>query len=266
MREDARVTTTDATRLAVLIDSDNTTASLTSELLAEIAKYGTPTIKRAYGDWTTQSLVGWKEQLLRHAIQPVQQFAYTRGKNSTDSALIIDAMDLLYAGNLEGFVLVSSDSDFTRLATRLRESGTTVYGLGRRNTPAPFVAACDRFIYLDLLSQEPEEPPPPASDDEEPAPRLPNLKRILSSAISSTSKEDGWSNLSEVGSYLVKSHAAFDPRDYGHAKLGELVRAESYVDVKDVPGPSGLSQLLVRLKPAQKRASAPARSGAQGSR
>ena len=162
------MTTADATRLAVLIDSDNTTASLTTELLEEIAKYGTPTIKRAYGDWTTQQLVGWKEELLRHAIQPVQQFAYTRGKNSTDSALIIDAMDLLYAGNLEGFVIVSSDSDFTRLATRLRESGMTVYGLGRRTTPAPFVAACDRFIYLDLLRQEPQEPAQRASPDEEP--------------------------------------------------------------------------------------------------
>ena len=149
------MTEADATRLAVLIDSDNTTASLTTELLEEIAKYGTPTIKRAYGDWTTSHLVGWKEELLRHAIQPVQQFAYTRGKNSTDSALIIDAMDLLYAGNLEGFVIVSSDSDFTRLATRLRESRMTVYGLGRRNTPEAFVAACDRFIYLDLLGPEP---------------------------------------------------------------------------------------------------------------
>ena len=163
------MTISDATRLAVLIDSDNTTASLATELLEEIAKYGTPTIKRAYGDWTTQHLVGWKEELLRHAIQPVQQFAYTRGKNSTDSALIIDAMDLLYAGNLEGFVIVSSDSDFTRLATRLRESGMTVYGLGRRNTPTAFIAACDRFIYLDLLSPEPREPTQRASTDEEPS-------------------------------------------------------------------------------------------------
>src|ERR1700754_1017057 len=121
-----------ATRLAVLIDADNATASVAPDLLAEIAKYGTPTIKRAYGDWTTQQLAGWKEELLRYAIQPVQQFAYTKGKNSTDSALIIDAMDLLYAGNVEGFVIVSSDSDFTRLATRLRESGKTVLGLGRR--------------------------------------------------------------------------------------------------------------------------------------
>jgi hypothetical protein len=251
LREDVLVTTTnDATRLAVLIDSENTTATLTTELLEEIAKYGTPTVKRAYGDWTTQLLVGWKEELLRHAIQPVQQFAYSRGKNSTDSALIIDAMDLLYAGNLEGFVIVSSDSDFTRLATRLRESGMTVYGLGRRNTPAPFVAACDRFIYLDLLSQEPQEPAQRASPDEELTPLLPNLKRVLSTAISGTSKDDGWSNLGEVGSYLIKSHAAFDPRDYGHTKLGELVRAESYVEVKDVPGPTGLSQLWVRLRPA----------------
>ncbi len=249
MREDARVTITDATRLAVLIDADNTTASVTTELLAEIAKYGTPTIKRAYGDWTTQQLVGWKEELLRHAIQPVQQFAYTRGKNATDSALIIDAMDLLYAGNLEGFVIVSSDSDFTRLATRLRESGMTVYGLGRRNTPAPFVAACDRFIYLDLLRPEPQEPERRAARGEDPAPLLPALERILSTAITSTSKDDGWSNLGEVGSYLIKSHAAFDPRDHGYAKLGELVRNESYVEVKDVPSPTGPSQLWVRLKP-----------------
>lgn len=247
------MTGTDATRLAVLIDSDNTTAGLATELLEEIAKYGTPTIKRAYGDWTTQQLAGWKEQLLRHAIQPVQQFAYTRGKNATDSALIIDAMDLLYAGNLEGFVIVSSDSDFMRLATRLRESGMTVYGLGCRNTPAPFVAACDRFIYLDLLSQEHQGPAQKASKDDEPAPVLPNLKRILSTAITRTSKDDGWSNLGEVGSYLIKSHAAFDPRDYGHTKLGELVRNESYVEVKDVPGPTGPSQLWVRLKPTTRK-------------
>jgi uncharacterized LabA/DUF88 family protein len=240
----------DATRLAVLIDSDNTTASLTTELLEEIAKYGTPTVKRAYGDWTTQQLAGWKQELLSHAIQPMQQFAYTRGKNSTDSALIIDAMDLLYAGNVEGFVIVSSDSDFTRLATRLREAGMTVYGLGRRNTPTAFVAACDRFIYLDLLGDERQGSQPRTPGDEEPGPELPDLKRLLSTAISSTSKDDGWSNLSEVGSYLVKSNAAFDPRDYGRTKLGELVRSEPYVDVKNVSGPGGLNQLWVRLKAA----------------
>jgi hypothetical protein len=230
----------------VLIDSDNATASLTKELLDEVAKYGTPTIKRAYGDWTTQNLAGWKDELPRHAIQPIQQFAYTRGKNSTDSALIIDAMDLLYAGNVEGFVIVSSDSDFTRLATRLREAGMTVYGIGRRNTPEAFVSACDRFVYLDLLGGEAERP----SQDEEPTPPVPDLRRILSTAITGTSRDDGWSNLGTVGSYLVNSNAAFDPRDYGHTKLGELVRAQSYVDVNDVPGPTGLNQLWVRLKPA----------------
>ena len=243
MRDDVLVTTTDTARLAVLIDSDNTTPSLTTELLEEIAKYGTPTVKRAYGDWTTQNLVSWKAELLHHAIQPVQQFAYTRGKNSTDSALIIDAMDLLYSGNLEGFVIVSSDSDFTRLATRLQESGMTVYGLGRRSTPDAFVNACNRFIYLDLLGRDAPEPAQPTSED-----GVPDLKRMLSTAITSTSKDDGWSNLGEVGSYLSKNHAAFDAREYGHSKLGELVRAQTYVDVKDVPGPTGLSHLLVRLK------------------
>jgi hypothetical protein len=257
VREDAPVTTADATRLAVLIDADNTMASVTKELLEEIAKYGTPTVKRAYGDWTTPQLNRWKEQLLRHAIQPVQQFAYTRGKNSTDSALIIDAMDLLYAGNLEGFVIVSSDSDFTRLATRLRESGMTVYGLGRRSTPTAFVEACDRFIYLDLLSPEPQPSAQPASDDHEPPPPPPDLEQILSTAISSASKDDGWSNLSEVGSLLTKSHPAFDPRVYGHTKLGGLVRAQAYVDVEDVSGPTGHSQLWVRLKPT---AAKPART------
>jgi ABC-type sugar transport system substrate-binding protein len=234
----------DADRLAVLIDSDNTTASLTTELLEEIAKFGTPTVKRAYGDWTTPQLSGWKEELLRHAIQPMQQFAYTQGKNSTDSALIIDAMDLLYAGNVEGFVIVSSDSDFTRLATRLREAGLTVYGIGRRNTPTAFVSACDRFIYLDLLGGEKQEA------SAEPAPKRPNLKKLLSSAISSTSKDDGWSSLAEIGSLLVKNNAAFDARDYGHSKLGELVRAQPYVKVKDVPGPSGLNTVWVQLNGA----------------
>jgi NYN domain/OST-HTH/LOTUS domain len=240
----------DATRLAVLIDADNSTASVTTELLEEVAKYGTPTIKRAYGDWTTPHLGGWKDELLGHAIQPIQQFAYTRGKNSTDSALIIDAMDLLYAGNLEGFVIVSSDSDFTRLATRLRESGMTVYGIGRRNTPTAFVSACDRFIYLDLLGAESPQPAETASEDQEPPPPLPKLKPVLETAITSTSKDDGWSHLGEVGSQLIKANPAFDPRDYGHTKLGELVRAQPYVDMKDVPGPTGLSHLVVRLKPA----------------
>ena len=219
----------DAARLAVLIDSDNTTASLTTELLEEIAKFGTPTVKRAYGDWTTPQLAGWKEELLRHAIQPMQQFAYTRGKNSTDSALIIDAMDLLYAGNVEGFVIVSSDSDFTRLATRLREAGMTVYGIGRRNTPDR-VRLGVRPLHL---------PRPPAGTSHRPTASRrrsgPTSRSSCRRAISSTSKDDGWSSLGEVGSFLVKNNAAFDARDYGHSKLGELVRAQPYVKVKDVP-------------------------------
>jgi len=231
-------------RIAVLIDADNTSKSDSAALMEEVAKYGVPTVRRAYGDWTSNRLNGWKDQLNRLAIQPVQQFAYTTGKNSTDSALIIDAMDLLYAGNLEGFVIVSSDSDFTRLATRLREAGMTVYGIGDRKTPTAFVSACDRFIYLDLLKDEQRE----AGAEPAPAPKRPNLKKLLSSAIRSTSKDDGWSSLGEVGSYLVKSNAAFDARDYGHSKLGELVRAQKYVDVKDVPGPSGLNTVWVRLR------------------
>ena len=239
----------DATRLAVLIDSDNTTAGLATELLEEIAKYGTPTVKRAYGDWTTTQLSSWKRELNAHAIQPVQQFTYTQGKNSTDSALIIDAMDLLYAGNVEGFVIVSSDSDFTRLATRIRESGMTVYGLGRRKTPEAFVAACDRFIYLELLR---EQPPEQEEDGQEPAPKPPDLKRLLSNAISSTSKDDGWSSLGEVGSNLTKNYAAFDSRTYGHSKLGELVRDQDYVEVDQRSGAAG-SSLWVRLKPKTSR-------------
>jgi hypothetical protein len=238
----------DATRLAVLIDADNSTASVTKELLEEVATYGTPTVKRAYGDWTTPNLGSWKAQLLEHAIQPMQQFAYTRGKNATDSALIIDAMDLLYAGNLDGFVIVSSDSDFTRLAMRLREAGKTVYGIGRRNTPTAFVTACNRFIYIDLLGPAPEEPAAIASENEEPPAPLPKLKPALSKAISSAAKDDGWSHLSAVGSQLLENNPAFDSRDYGHPKLGELVRAQNYVEVRDVPGQPG--QLSVRLKPS----------------
>jgi hypothetical protein len=228
-----------AGRLAVLIDSDNTTAGVTSELLAEIAKYGTPTIKRAYGDWTTPNLAGWKDELLRHAIQPVQQFAYTRGKNSTDSALIIDAMDLLYAGNVDGFAIVSSDSDFTRLATRLRESGKTVYGLGRRETPEAFVAACDRFIYLDLLGAKQAGGKPRPSKA---------LERLVRDAIGGTAKVDGWALLSAVGAYLSARNPGFDVREHGYPKLGDLVRDQKFVELKEVSLQSGVTQLQVRLR------------------
>ena len=194
----------DTKRLAVLIDADNATASVTSELMAEIAKYGTPTIRRAYGDWTTQNLAGWKDQLLRHAIQPIQQFAYTRGKNATDSSLIIDAMDVLYADNVDGFAIVSSDSDFTRLATRLRESGKTVYGLGRRDTPDPFVKACDRFIYLDLLGKEPAQVTSRR-------PRGAHARRRSAAPRRSTAGRC----CRRSGRYLTSRNPGFDTRDYG---------------------------------------------------
>ena len=231
-----------ATRLAVLIDADNASARYAPDVLTEVATFGTPTIKRAYGDWTTTRLSAWKEMLHPHAIQPIQQFANTSGKNASDSALIIDAMDLLYAGNLEGFVIVSSDSDFTRLATRLRESGMTVYGIGRRDTPPAFVAACDEFVFLDLLGPQPEPEQP--SD----------LRQLLEAAITSAAKDDGWSNLSAVGQLLRTSKPGFDPRDYGRPKLGELVREQKdYVEVKEVTLASGDVQLQVRLKPRSGR-------------
>jgi len=234
-----------AMRLALLIDADNATASLTTRMLEEISKYGTATIKRAYGDWTTTQLAGWKEQLLRHAVQPMQQFAYTRGRNSTDSALIIDAMDLLYAGNLDAFAIVSSDSDFTSLAMRLRESGATVYGLGRRKTPESFRAACDRFIFLENLGAAPE-----AEGGDEPAPPLPELRTLLTKAIESTSGDDGWSTMSAVGNYLGKTDNSFDSRNYKFAKLSTLAKAQDYLEVK---GATASTPMRLRLRPAAKK-------------
>ena len=220
-----------SSRLAVLIDADNTSPVHASALLEELARYGVPTVKRAYGDWTTQNLVRWKEELHRHAIQPIQQFAYTTGKNSTDSALIIDAMDLLYSGNLDGFAIVSSDSDFTRLATRLRESGKTVYGLGRRRTPASLVAACDRFIYLEVLDSAASASPADSGEDDAATP-LPDLRKIMVGAINSTSHDDGWTSLSAVGSHINTNDPSFDSRNYGFRKLSDLIEAIDLFDVE----------------------------------
>jgi len=238
-------------RLAVLIDADNTSASSAGALLEELARYGIPTVKRAYGDWTTQQLVGWKAELPRHAIQPIQQFANTVGKNSTDSALIIDAMDLLYSGNLDAFAIVSSDSDFTRLATRLRESGKTVYGLGRRRTPESLQSACDKFIFLEVL----EHPGGAAKDESaatEEAPPLPELRPILEAAIETASQDDGWASLGPVGNYLSKTHASFDPRNYGYPKLSSLARAQDYLEVEQKEGRA--PQVRLRTQPAKKAA------------
>jgi uncharacterized LabA/DUF88 family protein len=188
--------------LAVLIDADNAQASVIAELLSEIANYGTATVKRAYGDWTTQNLAGWKDVLHTYAIQPIQQFRYTTGKNSTDSALIIDAMDLLHGGKVRGFCLVSSDSDFTRLATRIREAGFSVYGFGEQKTPKPFVAACDKFIYTEIFRKASKESLTPSIQ--------PSLKPLLSAAISAAAQEDGWALLSRVADLVLKKDPSFD--------------------------------------------------------
>lgn len=213
------------TKLAVLIDSDNAQAALASELMAEIARYGLPTIKRAYGDWTTPNLAGWKKTLHDLAIQPIQQFAYTSGKNATDSALIIDAMDMLHTAEVDGFCLVSSDSDFTRLATRLRESGKTVYGFGERKTPKPFIAACDKFIFTEILDQKTDQANPGQSAS-------PKLKTALLTAIDAAAREDGWASLSAVGQLIGQADPSFDPRNYGASKLSGLVQGLSYIECK----------------------------------
>jgi uncharacterized LabA/DUF88 family protein len=239
-------------KLAVLIDADNAQASVVQELLAEVSRYGTATIKRAYGDWTTDNLKSWKAVLHAQAIQPIQQFRYTTGKNATDSALIIDAMDVLHSGSVDGFCLVSSDSDFTRLATRIREAGLTAYGFGERKTPEPFVAACDKFVYTEILHTE-------AAQEPKEVPQLPPLKPMVLAAVDAAARDDGWAPLAAVGSQISKNHSAFDARNYGYSKLGELMRKQNYLEFKEVPstGGDGATQLnlYVRRKP---KAAAPA--------
>ena len=223
---------TQSTKLAVLIDADNAQPAVVEGLLAEIAKYGTATVKRIYGDWTGPQLKGWKEVLLTHAIQPIQQFRYTTGKNATDSALIIDAMDLLYGAKLGGFCIVSSDSDFTRLAARVREAGLVVYGFGEKKTPAPFVSACDKFIYTEILVAKDDEaaaPPPRSGAQLKQDTRLVNLLR---NAVEAASDDSGWSNLAPVGSTIAKQAPEFDARNYGYRKLSELVAASGLFDVE----------------------------------
>jgi hypothetical protein len=242
----AIVGTPNTDKLAVLIDADNAQASIVQELLAEISRYGIASVKRADGDWTTTNLKGWKEVLHKMAIQPIQQFSYTTGKNSTDSSLIIDAMDLLHSGNLNGFCFVSSDSDFTRLATRVREAGLFVYGFGERKTPQPFVAACDKFIYTEIL--KPHQAPV-VLDGQAPEP----LEPMIRSAVSATARDSGWAALSAVGSMIMKNNPSFDPRNYGCQKLGEFVRKQTYLEVREVKdvqvgdGPKNVN-LYVRLK------------------
>jgi uncharacterized LabA/DUF88 family protein len=233
--------TENAVRLAVLIDADNAQASITDGLLAEVAKYGTAHVKRAYGDWTAPNLRGWKDMLLAQSIWPIQQFAYTTGKNATDAAMVIDAMDLLYSGRFDGFCIVSSDSDFTRLAARLRESGMTVYGFGERKTPKPFVAACDKFIYVENLRFDDDD----AAGEQagaKPARRTPAkaaqlkadaaLVSLLRKAAEAASDDDGWAPLAAIGNIITNQRPDFDSRSYGYAKLSDLIKATTLFEIE----------------------------------
>ena len=219
-------------KLAVLIDADNAQASIVEGLLAEIAKYGTAHVKRIYGDWTLPNLGSWKDTLLRHSIQPMQQFRYTKGKNATDGAMMIDAMDLLYSRNFDGFCIVSSDSDFTRLAQRLRESGMTVYGFGEQKTPEPFVAACDKFVYTEVLREDVSSDAPTRKSGKE-LKRDAKLVALLRSAVDSASDDTGWAALGMVGTAIAKRSPEFDSRNYGYAKLSGLLKATLLFDLEE---------------------------------
>lgn len=242
--------------LALLIDGDNATPKIITGLLAEIANYGTASVKRIYGDWTKPNLNGWKECLLEHSIQPVQQFAYTTGKNATDGAMIIDAMDLLYTGRFSGFCIVSSDSDFARLAARIREQGVIVYGFGERKTPRPFITACDKFVYFDVLNTagEPKEAEavavPKTVVAAKPAPAKAALDRaaldMLAKAVTASADEDGRANLARVGAHLAKQSPDFDARNYGFPRLSDLVEATGIVEVERVGENPKI--VMVRLK------------------
>lgn len=219
-------------KLAVLIDADNAQPSIVAALLAEIAKYGTAHVKRAYGDWTGNHLKAWKDELLKQSIQPIQQFGYTRGKNATDSALIIDAMDLLYSGRFNGFCIVSSDSDFTRLAARIRESGLLVYGFGERKTPEPFVSACDKFVYIENLAGKPDEEVQMKPRSAAQLKQDTTLINLLRNAVEAASDDDGWATLSQVGSIISKQRPDFDARSFGYGKLSDLAAATGLFDVE----------------------------------
>jgi len=235
--------------LALLIDGDNASPKIISGLLSEVAKYGVASVRRIYGDWTKPNLGGWKSCLLEHSIQPIQQFAYTTGKNATDGAMIIDAMDLLNTGRFDGFCIVSSDSDFARLAARIREQGVTVYGFGERKTPRPFVTACDKFIYLDVLQADGDAAPAAKAAGRSGGRKNagdPQLLSTLRAAINAVSDDDGWADLGGVGSHIIKQLPEFDPRNYGFTRLGELVEASGIADIERLGDKRKL--VMVRLR------------------
>jgi len=241
--------------LAVLIDGDNIPSAFVKEMMEEIAKYGNPTIKRIYGDWTKPNLSKWKNILLENAITPVQQYGYTTGKNATDSAMIIDAMDILYSEKVNGFCIVSSDSDFTRLATRLREAGMQVIGIGEKKTPNPFIVACDKFIYIEILktkSKEKESDDLKDSDKETFDKISPKDIKLIATTISDLSDDEGWAFLGDVGSLLQKKRPNFDPRNYGFQKLTPLIKSTGKFDIEQRESQKGRYKLIY-VKNKEKR-------------
>ncbi len=230
-------------KLAVLIDADNVPYSNVKEMLEEISKNGTPTIKRIYGDWTKPTVSGWKNVLLENAITPIQQYSYTTGKNSSDSALIIDAMDILYSEKVNGFCIVSSDSDFTRLATRLREAGMTVIGFGEKKTPKPFIAACNKFIYLEILKSRTAETTETAvakkiaakpGKDKEPLNKVDaEIVQLITESVNDLADDSGWAFLGSLGNFILKKKPDFDPRNYGFPKLLSLIRNMNIFEIDE---------------------------------
>lgn len=225
-------------RLAVLIDADNVPYANVKEMLEEISKNGTPTIKRIYADWTKPTVSGWKNVLLENAITPIQQYSYTTGKNSSDSALIIDAMDILYSGKVDGFCIVSSDSDFTRLATRLREAGMKVLGFGEKKTPQPFIASCDKFIYLEILKNEPEENTSKLTSKpktkKEPLNKVDaRTRRLIIESVNDLADENGYTFLGNLGNFIIKKKPDFDSRNYGFPKLLPLIRSMNLFEIDE---------------------------------
>ena len=248
-------------RLAVLIDADNIPYSNVRGMLEEIAKYGTPTFKRIYGDWTRPTISGWKSVLLENAITPIQQYSYTKGKNSTDSALIIDAMDILYSGKVDGFCIVSSDSDFTRLATRLREAGMKVIGIGERKTPPPFIIACDKFIYLEIITASSGSLEAPAAETRkrgkpvvkkkkaettDPLAATRAVKRLIASSITDLADENGWAYLGDVGNLILKKQPDFDPRNFGFPKLTPLIKSLDFEIDERESGQNHIKHIYIR--------------------
>jgi len=233
--------------LAVLIDGDNIPSAHVKEMMEEIAKYGNPTIKRIYGDWTKPNLSKWKNLLLENAITPIQQYGYTTGKNATDSAMIIDAMDILYSEKVSGFCLVSSDSDFTKLATRLREAGMQVIGIGEKKTPKPFIVACDKFIYIEIIRNQSEkkEDSPEKDKVKESLDKVTRTEiKLISSTISDLSDEDGWAFLGDVGSLLLKKQPNFDSRNYGFEKLTPLIKSIGNFELEQRESPKSRHKLI----------------------